>query len=109
MKLQVTTIDAKPSATPWFVHQDVKRLNDQWGPTYTPKQRTEAQKALDLLHTAYHYKGAYINYRKNFIAIKIDRPIKRNKLYAVTADSYFADKGYSKVVSPQGFVIRIPR
>ena len=109
MKLEVKQINTDVSRRPWFVKQDVERLNAKWSATYTPKQRSAAQQALDLLDTAYHYQGAYINYRKKFIAVKLDRPIKRNKLYAATADAHFADKGYSKVVSPQGFVVRIPR
>ncbi len=109
MKLEVKQINTETSRRPWFVKNDVERLNAKWGPTYTARQRSAAQQALDLLDSAYHYQGAYINYRKKFIAVKLDRPIKRNRLYAATADAHFADKGYSKVVSPQGFVVRIPR
>jgi len=77
--------------------------------TYTREQQCLAQRALDLLDTAYAYAESYINYRKKFISIKIEGAIKRNKSLAQEAVSILEGKGYTVVSTPQGIVVRIPR
>ncbi len=77
--------------------------------TYTREQQCLAQRALDLLDTAYAYAESYINYRKKFIAVKIEGAIRRDKTMAREAVSILESKGYEVVVTPQGIVVRIPR
>ncbi len=77
--------------------------------TYTREQQCLAQRALDLLDTAYAYAESYINYRKKFIAVKIEGAIRRDKTVAREAVSILESKGYEVVVTPQGIVVRIPR
>lgn len=77
--------------------------------TYTREQQCLAQRALDLLDTAYAYAESYINYRKKFIAVKIAGAIKRDKKMATEAVSILESKGYDVVSTPQGIVVRIPR
>jgi hypothetical protein len=109
MKIKTDALNTHESFKPWFAKQDAERLNAKWRPTYTLKQQAEAQKAVDLLDTAYSAKGIHINFRKKFIAVKVDRPIKRDKLFAATAEALFAEKGYTKAISAQGIIYRIPR
>lgn len=109
MKIKTNALDTQPSFAPWAARLDAERLNAKWRPTYTLQQQAEAQKAVDLLDTAYAAKGIHINFRKKFIAVKVDRPIKRDKLFAATAEALFAEKGYTKAISPQGIIYRIPR
>ena len=77
--------------------------------TYSPAQQCLAQRALDLLDTAFAYAESYINYRKTFIAVKIQGAVKRDKSLAREAVSILESKGYSVVSTPQGIVVRIPR
>ncbi len=77
--------------------------------TYTREQQCLAQRALDLLDTAYAYAESYINYRKKFIAVKIEGAIKRDRRLAAEAVSILEGKGYEVVSTPQGMVVRIPR
>jgi hypothetical protein len=83
--------------------------NREMAATYSLSQQCLAQRALDLLDTAYAYAESYINYRKKFIAVKIEGAIKRNKSLAQEAVSILEGKGYSVVSTPQGIVVRIPR
>lgn len=83
--------------------------NREMAATYTLSQQCLAQRALDLLDTAFAYAESYINYRKKFIAVKIEGAIKRDKMLAREAVSILEDKGYSVVSTPQGIVVRIPR
>lgn len=83
--------------------------NREMAGTYTREQQCLAQRALDILDTAFAYAESYINYRKKFIAVKIEGAIKRDRKLAAEAISIFEDKGYSVVSTPQGIVVRIPR
>jgi hypothetical protein len=83
--------------------------NREMAATYTLSQQCLAQRALDLLDTAYAYAESYINYRKKFIAVKIEGAIKRDKALAREAVSILESKGYEVVATPQGIVVRIPR
>jgi hypothetical protein len=83
--------------------------NREMACTYSREQQCLAQRALDLLDTAYAYAESYINYRKKFIAVKISGAIKRDKSLAKQAVSILEDKGYAVVSTPQGIVVRIPK
>ena len=83
--------------------------NREMACTYTREQQCLAQRALDLLDTAFAYAESYINYRKKFIAVKIAGQIARNKTISKQAVSILEDKGYEVVKTPQGIVVRIPR
>jgi hypothetical protein len=83
--------------------------NREMAGTYTLSQQCLAQRALDLLDTAYAYAESYINYRKKFIAVKIEGAIKRDRALAKEAVSILEDRGYEVVSSAQGIVVRIPR
>ena len=77
--------------------------------TYTREQQCLAQRALDLLDTAYAYAQSYINYRKRFIAVKLEGALRRDRKLAAEAVSILESKGYEVVVTAQGIVVRIPR
>lgn len=77
--------------------------------TYTREQQCLAQRALDLLDTAYAYAESYINYRKKFISVKISGEIARGNAVSREAVSILESKGYTVVKTPQGIVVRIPR
>jgi hypothetical protein len=83
--------------------------NREMACTYTREQQCLAQRALDLLDTAYGYAKSYINYRKKFIAVKIESAVKRDKKLAEQALSILQERGYEVVSTPQGIVVRIPR
>lgn len=83
--------------------------NREMAGTYTREQQCLAQRALDILDTAYAYAESYINYRKKFIAVKIEGAIRRDKQMAATAQEIFKERGYEVVSTPQGMVVRIPR
>jgi hypothetical protein len=83
--------------------------NREMSLSYTPAQQCLAQRALDLLDTAYAYANSYINYRKKFIAVKIESAIKRDKKLAAQALSILQERGYEVVATAQGIVVRIPR
>lgn len=83
--------------------------NREMAGTYTREQQCLAQRALDILDTAFAYAGSYINYRKKFIAVKIAGQMARDRKLSVEAVGILEEKGYEVVKSKQGIVVRIPR
>lgn len=83
--------------------------NREMACTYTREQQCLAQRALDLLDTAYAYANSYINYRKRFIAVKLEGALRRDKNMAREAVSILEARGYEVVSTAQGIVVRIPR
>lgn len=83
--------------------------NRELAHTYTPAQQCLAQRALDLLDTAFRYHRYYINYRKQFIAVKLEGQIARTRKLGAEALDILASKGYEVVTTAQGLVVRIPR
>lgn len=83
--------------------------NREMACTYSREQQCLAQRALDLLDCAYAYAESYINYRKKFIAVKIEGALRRDRKLAAEAVSILEGKGYTVVSTPQGIVVRIPR
>ena len=82
--------------------------NREMRSTWSSEKRSAAQTVLDLLDMA--YKGSfYINYRKKFIAVKVDQPVVRDRLTLKSIKSIFKDYAYDVVNTPQGLVVRIPR
>ena len=77
--------------------------------TYTREQQCLAQRALDILDCAYAYAQSYINYRKKFIAVKLEGALRRDRARAAEAVSILESRGYEVVVTAQGIVVRIPR
>ena len=77
--------------------------------TYTREQQCLAQRALDILDCAYAYAQSYINYRKKFIAVKLEGALRRDRARAAEAVSILESRGYEVVSTAQGIVVRIPR
>ena len=77
--------------------------------TYTSGQRSQAQSVIDIVDLAYKYDATYVNFRKTFIAVKIEGAMVRDRKLARQVDEILTEKGYTKAVTPQGIVVRILR
>jgi hypothetical protein len=104
---QLNTVAAEDNAYKAALNAHYR--NREMACTYTREQQCLAQRALDILDTAFAYAESYINYRKKFISVKIAGEIARNKTISKEAVSILELKGYAVVKTPQGIVVRIPR
>ena len=93
----------------WFARRDADRTNQERAATYNWVQRSDAQRAVDLLDLAYAYSEIFINYRQKFISIKIEQPRVRNGVTRAEVESILAEKGVSKIKTAQGITYRILR
>jgi hypothetical protein len=104
---QLNTVSAEDNAYKAALNAHYR--NREMACTYTREQQCLAQRALDILDTAYSYANSYINYRKKFIAVKIAGQTARDRAISKQAVEILELKGYSVVKTPQGIVVRIPR
>lgn len=106
--LKTIELDSNPAFMPWLVVKKEEQRNQENASRYTSKQRSNAQTLVDLLDYAYAAKGFHVNYRKTFIAIKVDHPIVKDRKQVKILEELFDVRGYTKAVTAQGFIIRIP-
>jgi len=76
---------------------------------YTAREQSRAETVKDLLELA--YRGTvYVNFRKQFIAIKLAAgALKRDRYYVEQFELFVKESGYKVVTTAQGTIIRIPR
>ena len=104
----IKDIDTQRSSAPWRVFKDVAAQNERNRATYSNKQRDAASKLEGYLKHAYYGK-TYVNYRDNFIAIKVERARTKDKFHKVLVEAVVKDNGYEVRRSEQGIIFRIPR
>ena len=73
------------------------------------KQKTAADRMALALELVYWAKGIYINYRENFIAVKIDKAQVKDRKNLQLLEAEYTGLGYKKVVTNQGVTYRIPK
>lgn len=81
--------------------------NKKYKHLYTNAQKTTAQCALDILHTAFNFANSYINFRKTCIAVKITNYAAHDIATALLALDILKEKGYAIVSTNQGLIVRI--
>jgi len=101
-------LNAQAAPAPWAAARDAQQRNAFYRATYTPKQRAKAQSLFDLLDNVYTYDKMYMNFRKKFIAIKIEEGHVKDK-EARDFDLYIESEGIRKVRTDQGIIFRITR
>jgi hypothetical protein len=72
--------DSVGKQNPIFVAKDVKRQNEKYRDNYTPQQQINAAKIAEFLYSAYGCRPrVFVNYRKEYIAIKVCSPTTSEK------------------------------
>jgi len=108
MALQEHEIKTQSAANyGWAAVIDADRCSREHVGRYTPKQQSTAETLKDLIELGYYNTGVFVNYRKTFVAVKIADPKVRNKQVAKELDELFAERGYEKVTSNQGIIVRL--
>ena len=102
-------LDTQPSTNRWWARQDANLLNLRWEPTYSERQKTQASQMRGCLELCYGYRDTHINYRERFIAIKVDRPVVRDRIMLRQLESDWAARGVERRTTAQGVIYRIPR
>jgi len=102
-------LDTLPATNKWWARQDANRLNLKWEPTYAESQKLKASRVRGCLDLVYGSKGVHINFREKWIAIKVDRPVIRDRRNLQLLESDWEREGIIRRTTAQGVIYRIPR
>ncbi len=93
----------------FFCKQDVKRLNDINIKAYDEKEQSYGNELFGKVCYAFNRSNVFRNYRKKFIAIKVDAPKQLDlvSLDVIRLESYCRDNNISIVKTAKGLVFRI--
>jgi hypothetical protein len=100
-------LDTKEAGTFAFAAvMDAQRRNTNNKSLYTQEQIRKALSVRDLLDSAFSYKNLYINYRKKFIAVKVEGARSRDSMSKRVIE-LFEQLGYGVVSTQQGIIVRL--
>lgn len=89
--------------------RDARMRNIVESSHYSEKQKILADRMALALELVYHARAIHINYRKKFIAVKVDRAYVKDRETLALLESDYEALGYKKAASPQGITYRIPK
>jgi hypothetical protein len=100
------SIDRETATYPWAAVINARMRNIENESHYTHAQRTQCIRMYDALESVYSCRGIHLNYRKRFVAIKIDNvnTFDRKALRLLEA-SWGSD--VEKIVTAQGIIYRV--
>lgn len=77
---------------------------------YKQEEIARAERLMQQLKQCYNSIGYYTSYRKNFVALKVCSPFRIADAQQLTQlERFFSRSNFSKVVTPQGVIYRIPK
>ena len=76
---------------------------------YSEKQKISADRMSLALELVYYAKAIHINYRKKFIAVKVDKAQVKDRTSLKLLEADYEALGYKKSASAQGITYHIPK
>lgn len=108
--MQVTDLDSKPAGYyAYAASRDANMRNIANASHYSQSQKIAADRMSLALALVYAAKDIYVNYRKTFIAVKVNRASVKDRKNLLILEQDYTAKGYKKVVTNQGVTYRIPK
>lgn len=89
--------------------RDARMRNYAMSSSYSETQKVAAERMKLVIEMVYSAKGVYINYRKKFIAVKVEGAAVKDRKNLVLLEKDWDAQGYKKAVTDQGIVYRIPK
>lgn len=95
----------------WVCVIDAKKRDAENLELYTPKERAVAMSLRDAVESVYGRSRVFMNYRKGFIAVKVNKPLLADKasIAAIKLDCWCETNKVEKVITRHGnYVYRVP-
>jgi hypothetical protein len=107
--MQEKDINTPKAYNPWYAIQDAKRRSIANQSHFSQAKQVAADRMAMVLPMVYKNSGVYINYRAKFIAVKVSEATVKNSKDLVKLEADWTKLGYTKRVSAQGIIYRIPK
>lgn len=102
-------LNTKPAANPRWAAIDANRNSTAAKYSWPAAIREDAEKIKMYMGMAYSADEFYVNYRKRFIAVKAENPTKKTNRAVSLFNGIIAERGYEKIHTDQGLIVRIHR
>jgi hypothetical protein len=91
----------------WFAQRDAKMRSAVNSTLYTDKQKVRAERIKLALGFCVRAEDIFIEYRKNFISVKVHKPVFVSKKELSVFENDWTAEGIVKVMTSQGFTYRL--
>lgn len=99
-------IDRDSAPIPWAAVANARMRNIANASLYTDRQKAKAIAMSHALELCINCDGVHVNYRKTFIAIKVDNPHIYNRHSLRLLEESWGNN-VEKIITPQGYIYRI--
>ena len=99
------SIDSERAPIAWAAVADARMRNIANASLYTDKQKAKAIAISHALELCINSDGVHVNYRKNFIAVKVDNPRIYNRHSLRNLEGSW--ENVEKIITKQGYIYRI--
>ena len=91
----------------WFAERDARLRSVVNSTTFTDTQKIKAERVKLALELVYRAEKVYIEYRKKFISVKLNKPQVADRKGLVLLDMCYKNEGLEKRITSQGITYRI--
>lgn len=100
--------DYKPAGQwAWFAERDARMRSAVNSTTFSDAQKLKAERVKLALEMVYSAEKVYIEFRKKFISVKVQKPQVRDRKGLVLLEMCYQNEGLEKVKTAQGVTYRI--
>lgn len=107
--MKQSELDTRSSYNRFWAKKDINLKNSVEKSNYSSAQRTLAERIRQGLMLCYSNSGVFINYRKKFIAVKVNHGRVRDRFILSMLEHEYQQNGITKAVTGQGVIYRIPK
>jgi hypothetical protein len=93
----------------WFAERDARLRSAVNSSLFTDEQKLRAERVKLGLEMVYSADKVYIEFRKKFISIKVNKPNVRDRKGLALLEVCYANEGFEKCKTAQGITYRILR
>lgn len=107
--MQYKYLETESAPNKWYARRDARMTDLKWESTYSEQQKLKASRMRGCLGLVYGHREIHVNYRKGFIAIKVDRPVVRDRKNLALLEADWEREGITSRGTAQAMIYRIPR
>lgn len=107
--METRDLDTRTAPCVWYATLDARNASIANSNHYVESQKLQASRMASVLDLVYVNGGIYVNYRQQFITVKVDGARVRDRLNLDLLENNWTDLGIKKQVTDQGVIYRISR
>ena len=93
----------------WFAERDARLRSIVNSSLFSDKQKIRAERVKLGLEMVYSAEKVYIEFRKKFISVKVNKPNVRDRKGLALLEMSYKNEGFEKCKTSQGITYRIFR